>query len=127
LLCSLHGTLPPDWLLSCPTPMQGRKKNRIARAASAWLDVRHFGSTAAAVQALRSEGWTLWATDLSPGSVSLVQPGLQVCGAGTSVQLCALQARRLPVAEQFTVLEGTQCGTHTHTRTIHAHAHAAAR
>jgi hypothetical protein len=58
--------------------VQGKKKGRIARASTQWLDVRVFTSTAAAVAELKAAGWTMWATDLNPGAVSLLEPSLQV-------------------------------------------------
>jgi tRNA G18 (ribose-2'-O)-methylase SpoU len=58
--------------------MQGKKKGRIARASTQWLDVRVFTSTADALRELKAAGWTIWATDLNPGAVSLLEPSLQV-------------------------------------------------
>lgn len=49
----------------------GRKKGRIARAASQWLDVDVFPDSAVALAALRRGGWAIWATDLGPGTVPL--------------------------------------------------------
>ncbi|WIA21626.1 hypothetical protein OEZ85_000808 [Tetradesmus obliquus] len=60
------------------TVEQGKKKGRIARASTQWLDVRVFTSTAAAVWELKAGGWAIWATDLNPGAVSLLDPSLEV-------------------------------------------------
>jgi hypothetical protein len=70
--------------------LQGRKKVRIARASSNWLDIQYFDSTAAAVQALRAE--------VRPGSAGPVQhtswatPG-QISSTGShNVQLLTQHA-----------------------------------
>lgn len=48
--------------------MVGKKRTRISKGAAQWLDTRVFNSTAECVAALRGEGWTIWATDLSQAS-----------------------------------------------------------
>lgn len=56
LLC-----LTPTHILSCSALhppchyAQGRKKNRIARASSSWLDIQHFSSSTAAIAALKQQ------------------------------------------------------------------------
>eukprot|EP00775_Hariotina_reticulata_P005274 gene5274-5509_t len=56
----------------------GRTKARIARASTQWLDVRQFSSSEECMQQLKSDGWRIWATDLSPGALALSQPNLQL-------------------------------------------------
>lgn len=50
----------------------GRKREPISkgvtRGAAAWLDLRRFATPAECVEVLRAEGWTIWATDLSPAA-----------------------------------------------------------
>jgi hypothetical protein len=58
LLCLTRVPLalhPQSIIELCMCCLQGRKKIRIARASSNWLDIQYFDSTAAAVQALRAE------------------------------------------------------------------------
>jgi len=40
----------------------------VTRGAAQWLDLRRFADPAACVAALKAEGWTIWATDLSPSA-----------------------------------------------------------
>lgn len=40
----------------------------VTRGAAQWLDLRRFSGPAACVAALQEEGWTIWATDLSPSA-----------------------------------------------------------
>ncbi|KAG2432545.1 hypothetical protein HXX76_008890 [Chlamydomonas incerta] len=56
----------------------GKKRGRIARCSSQWLDVKTFPTTADCVAALRADGRQIWATDLAPSAVVL---------EGTSIQL----------------------------------------
>jgi hypothetical protein len=67
--------------------VQGKKKGRIARASTQWLDVRVFTSTADAVRELKAAGCTIWATDLNPGAVSLLEPSLQVSNCGQTMMI----------------------------------------
>ncbi len=43
-----------------------RKRGRIARCSSQWLDTRTFATTAECVAALKEDGREVWATDLDP-------------------------------------------------------------
>lgn len=42
-----------------------KKKGRIARQSAQWLDLRLFATTGQCIQALRTEGYIIWATELS--------------------------------------------------------------
>lgn len=44
---------------------QGKKKGRIARSSSQYLDVRVYDSTAQCIQDLLHDGREIWATDLA--------------------------------------------------------------
>lgn len=70
--------------------LQGKKKGRIARASTQWLDVRVFSSTAAAVEELRTQGYTIWATDLNPGALSLADSSKEVscCASAAALDHC---------------------------------------
>jgi tRNA G18 (ribose-2'-O)-methylase SpoU len=46
-----------------------------ARKATDWTTIREFSSTAECIKALRAEGRTLWATDLSQHAECLLPPG----------------------------------------------------
>lgn len=43
-----------------------RKRGRIARCSSQWLDTRTFATTGECVAALKEDGREVWATDLDP-------------------------------------------------------------
>ncbi|KXZ42826.1 hypothetical protein GPECTOR_115g320 [Gonium pectorale] len=45
-----------------------KKRGRIARCSSQWLDIRTFATTAECVAALRRDGREIWATDLAQAS-----------------------------------------------------------
>ena len=42
----------------------------VTRGAAQWLDLRRFRDPSACVATLKEEGWTIWATDLSPSAES---------------------------------------------------------
>ncbi|KAA0153852.1 hypothetical protein FNF27_04646 [Cafeteria roenbergensis] len=46
-----------------------------SKAAHAWVDLKPMGSIAECVEALRADGRTIWATDLTPGAQLLATPG----------------------------------------------------
>mmetsp|Transcript_2190 Transcript_2190/g.3303 ORF Transcript_2190/g.3303 Transcript_2190/m.3303 type:complete len:255 (-) Transcript_2190:84-848(-) len=48
-----------------------RKRGRIARGTSQWLDLRFFKTTTDCIQALKNESWSIWSTDLGPGTEAL--------------------------------------------------------
>lgn len=51
---------------------------RLSRSSAQWLDVREFASTSECIAELSREGWEVWSTDLSSGSISLDDPRLQM-------------------------------------------------
>eukprot|EP00198_Chlamydomonas_reinhardtii_P005129 XP_001694465.1 predicted protein [Chlamydomonas reinhardtii] len=55
-----------------------KKRGRIARCSSQWLDIRTFPTTAECVAALRADGREIWATDLAQSAILL---------EGTAIQL----------------------------------------
>jgi tRNA G18 (ribose-2'-O)-methylase SpoU len=50
-----------------------RRRVRLSRNSSQWLDVREFRTTTECIEEIKQEGWTVWATDLSESSVSLME------------------------------------------------------
>ncbi|KAG2454106.1 hypothetical protein HYH02_001145 [Chlamydomonas schloesseri] len=55
-----------------------KKRGRIARCSSQWLDIKTFATTAECVAALRADGREIWATDLAQSAILL---------EGTAIQL----------------------------------------
>ena len=83
-----------------------RISKSVTRGAAAWLELRRFATTAECITALAAEGWTLWATDLSPAAEELVPERIGplpeklalVFGRevdGVSAEMLAASARRL--------------------------------
>ncbi|GFR45217.1 hypothetical protein Agub_g6612 [Astrephomene gubernaculifera] len=48
-----------------------KKRGRIARCSSQWLDIRTFGTTAECIEALRRDEREIWATDLAQSAILL--------------------------------------------------------
>jgi len=53
-----------------------------ARKAAEWLSVREFSNSQECLSALRSDGRTVWATDLSQEAVPLTRTGIRTAGIG---------------------------------------------
>ncbi|GAX80378.1 hypothetical protein CEUSTIGMA_g7817.t1 [Chlamydomonas eustigma] len=50
-----------------------RRRVRLSRNSSQWLDVKEFCTSSECIEEMKREGWTVWATDLSESSVSLTE------------------------------------------------------
>ena len=57
---------------------EDRLSRKITKAASEWLSMRHFDTTAECLEALRAEQCEVWATVLSQDAVVLDSPSLRV-------------------------------------------------
>jgi tRNA (guanosine-2'-O-)-methyltransferase len=55
-------------LVDAPGVPAARLSRGVTRGAAAWLELRRYRTPAECVAALRAEGWTIWATDLSPAA-----------------------------------------------------------
>lgn len=55
-------------LVEAPGAESNALSRKVTKGAAQWLDLRRFREPAACVAALRAEGWTIWATDLSPAA-----------------------------------------------------------
>lgn len=56
------------WLVEQPDAQLETLKKSVTKGAHAWLSLRTLPSPAACVEALREEGWAIWATDLGRGA-----------------------------------------------------------
>lgn len=52
------------WMVDAVEMKQKNFNVKVTRGSTEWLSVRHFSTTAACIEALRSDGRTIWATDL---------------------------------------------------------------
>ncbi len=48
----------------------------VTKGSHLWVEVRRFASTEECLKALRAEGWTIWATDLSNGAEEVDSPAV---------------------------------------------------
>lgn len=73
-----------------------------ARRANEFTTIREFRTTAECVEALREEGRTIWATDLSQRAVCLTEPALRAATAATSSSSSSV------VPEKLAIVFGTE-------------------
>ena len=74
--CSTSGNQQQPTVDSMLTPLEKelRKKHHLfAQKATEWLSIREFPTSTSCLHDLRSEGYDVWATDLSQEAVSLTQ------------------------------------------------------
>lgn len=55
-------------LVEAPGAESAPMSRKVTKGAAQWLDLRRFRDPAACVAALRAEGWTIWAAELSPAA-----------------------------------------------------------
>jgi len=61
-----------------PVEFRSTGSKKISRQSTEWIDVKHFTTPSACIHALKAEGWTIWATDLSPTAVSIEDGALEI-------------------------------------------------
>ncbi len=94
------------WIVATEPGRPHPRSNPVTKGAWRWLSLRHFPDPRSAIEALREEGWTVWATDLSraaeevgPGTLEPVPDRLAlVVGRetdGVSQEMLAAARRRL--------------------------------
>uniref|UniRef100_A0AAV2ZAR8 Cytidyltransferase-like domain-containing protein n=1 Tax=Lagenidium giganteum TaxID=4803 RepID=A0AAV2ZAR8_9STRA len=66
------------WIVDPAFYKKHKDERRISREATDWLTIRHFKTSETCIQELLSQGYDIWATDLSQDSVSLEEPGLEL-------------------------------------------------
>ncbi|GAB9475211.1 Rna methyltransferase, trmh superfamily protein [Globisporangium polare] len=66
------------WIVEPAFYKQHKTERHIAREAVNWLSIRRFKTTQACIDALLSNGYEIWATDLSQDAVSLEAPELEL-------------------------------------------------
>lgn len=81
--------------LSAEELEQKAKHKLFARNATEWLDIEEFSSTDNCIQALRQQGFAIWATDLSQAAVELTPAVLEETG-------------RWPLPEKLAIVFGTE-------------------
>lgn len=73
-----NATKAPRSILSPQEKEQRRLHHLFARKATSWLTLREFSTSNDCIEALRSEGYQVWATDLSQVAVPLTKENLPV-------------------------------------------------
>ncbi|KAF1323448.1 Rna methyltransferase, trmh superfamily protein, partial [Globisporangium splendens] len=66
------------WIVEPAFYKKHKAERHISREATDWLTIRRFKTTQACIEELLSNGYEIWATDLSQDAVSLEAPGLEL-------------------------------------------------
>ena len=78
-----------------------------ARRANEFTTIREFKTTADCVRALREEGRTIWATDLSQHAVCLTEPALRAANAANAASSSSSSSSSV-VPEKLAIVFGTE-------------------